>query len=119
MRRSAQTLDSWQKWQSDGQSRARLKFGGTCEQAMGIQSVELFAPLPGPPGKGQVPARDVMILHREGLKSDGYFRRRVLLRALAAHSRARRSAVRFFAAASDAFLARAERSSAVMLFAAV
>ena len=34
-------------------------------------------------------------------------------------SRSSRSAVRFFAAASDAFLARAERSAAVMLLAAV
>src|SRR5579863_4598951 len=33
-------------------------------------------------------------------------------------SRSRRSAVRFFAAASDAFLARADRSSAVMVAAA-
>jgi hypothetical protein len=36
-----------------------------------------------------------------------------------ARSRSRRSAVRFFAAASDAFFARAERSSSVMFFAAV
>jgi hypothetical protein len=43
-------------------------------------------------------------------------RRPVRLRA---RSRVRRSAVRFFAAASEAFFARAERSSGVMFFAAV
>jgi len=49
----------------------------------------------------------------------GYFRLADLLARLAARSAATRSAVRFFAAASDAFVARALRSPAVMFFAAV
>lgn len=43
----------------------------------------------------------------------------VLVAGLALPARARRASVLFFAAASDAFFARAERSSGVMFFAAI
>ena len=48
-----------------------------------------------------------------------YLRYGVFFAGLVARCRARRSAVRFFAAAIDAFFARAFRSAAVMFFAAI
>jgi hypothetical protein len=53
---------------------------------------------------------------RTGLRQQsGYFRFAAFFAGLASASAAKRCSVRFFAAASDAFLALADRSSAVMV----